>query len=98
MKQKQTDRRSQPVQVPPPTIWALRKNVQAQDNHPSTTGNAALYEPIFSNDSIRITAPADPTKETASTEAVVSAENPQLNIINPETNFLVRELCSKIQD
>jgi hypothetical protein len=73
-----------------PTIWALRKNVRAskQDNNDP----AALYEHIYGYDPIKVVrergeAPKENIRKS-------SAENPSLNILNSETNFLVREIVS----
>lgn len=73
-----------------PTIWALRKNVRAtkQDNNDPAT----LYEHIYGYDPIKVVR----GHEEGSQENVRkgSAENPSLNIINSQTNFLVRDLVS----
>ena len=79
-----------------PTIWALRRNVQAsaQDNHveaPEPTGS--LYEHLFGYDPIRVLNRYDAPRVEAS--APVSADNPNLNILNSQTNFLVMELASE---
>jgi hypothetical protein len=72
-----------------PTIWALRKNVRKVRE-----ATSSLYEHIYGYDPLAaVQSPETPPEEE---EAVRkgSAENPSLNIINPETNFLVRELAS----
>ena len=88
---------TQPIKPTQPTIWALRRNVRAaQDNEPQPAGNAAstgtLYEHLFGYDPIQV------RSQTPATDALhgsaISAENPKLNIINPQTNFLVREMVS----
>lgn len=73
-----------------PTIWALRKNVRGtkQNNDP-----AALYEHIYGYDPIKVMR-GDEEKTTRENVRKGSAENPSLNIINPQTNFLVREIVS----
>lgn len=74
-----------------PTIWALRKNAhldeQRADGRP-----ASLYEHIFGYEPIRVTPPPSQTEEEIRKG---SAENPNLNIINPVTNFIVMELASE---
>ncbi len=76
-----------------PTIWALRRNVRAtkQNNTPQTTPTDTLYEHLFGYDPIRV------MKDRERFEDIHkgSAENPQLNIINPVTNFTVMELASE---
>jgi hypothetical protein len=72
-----------------PTIWALRKNVHAtkQDNAPVT-----LYEHIYGYDPIKVVRGNE--EDTKGNVRKGSAENPSLNILNSETNFLVREIVS----
>lgn len=88
---------TQPIKPTQPTIWALRRNVRAaQDNEPQLSVNnvstGTLYEHLFGYDPIHIARQAAPTD--ISEDAAISAENPKLNIINPQTNFLVREIVS----
>lgn len=91
-KAQETNSIGQNIKQTQPTIWALRKNVRAhQDNEPPAA-SGTLYEHLFGYDPIRlmggqVAAPATDT-------APVSAENPNLNIIHSQTNFLVRELVS----
>lgn len=79
------------VIAPEPTIWALRKNPH---NGNSPKGNDhSLYEHIFGYDPISLLrSPDRPSEDKA---GATSAANPQLNIINPETNFAVMELVSE---
>lgn len=67
-----------------PTIWALRKNARAEHEVADS-----LYGHLYGYDPIRV-----PSQETMQ-ESVRkgSAENPQLNIINSQTNFIVRALA-----
>ena len=72
-----------------PTIWALRKNAKKKED-----GISTLYEHLYGYDPIRVIV----NPETDEPEQAIrkgSAENPHLNIINPETNFTVMELASE---
>ena len=71
-----------------PTIWALRKNTKKKDD-PSS-----LYEHLYGYDPIRVSRP-EMAEEQDETIRTGSAENPQLNILNPVTNFMVMELASE---
>ena len=70
-----------------PTIWALRKNTKKKDDP------ATLYEHLYGYDPIRVARPDQDGQEEAIRKG--SAENPNLNIINPVTNFMVMELASE---
>ena len=69
-----------------PTIWALRKNAKKKKDDPAT-----LYEHLYGYDPIRVIIPQNEAEEAIHKG---SAENPQLNILNPRTNFMVMELAS----
>lgn len=75
-----------------PTIWALRKNIKAsrQDNAPMA--ERSLYEHIYGYDPILVSRPAAVREEEVRKG---SAGNPGLNILNPQTNFAVKELTSE---
>ncbi len=73
-----------------PTIWALRKNAVKDDVAEQQPGT--LYEHLFGYDPIRVQAPANKLEGKIRRG---SAENPALNIINPQTNFLVMEMASE---
>lgn len=82
-------------QPPQPTIWALRKNVRAhQDNTPASTSGNTLYEHLFGYDPIRLLGPAGAALATRPESSPVTADNPKLNIIHSQTNFLVMEMAS----
>lgn len=95
----------QPRPYAPPTIWALRAGIRAdglQDNRkdatksPSdTTYGGTLYEHLFGYDPISVS-PA--RRADAPAPAPIGAENPQLNILAPKTNFIVRDLVSEDTD
>ena len=70
------------------TIWALRKNSKKKKDDSTT-----LYEHLYGYDPIRVIRPDQDGQEEAIRKG--SAENPHLNIINPETNFAVMELASE---
>lgn len=81
-----------------PTIWALRRNVRVQDNQPPSAdipetpvSAGTLYEHLFGYDPIRVLGEHAAPKPM---DAAVTAENPKLNILNPQTGFLVREIAS----
>lgn len=77
-----------------PTIWALRKNVRAhQDNNAPATSGDTLYEHLFGYDPIRLLGGQSAAPALDATP--VSAENPHLNIIHSQTNFLVMEMASE---
>ncbi len=68
-----------------PTIWALRKSTrQVRD------ATHSLYEHLYGYEPIRM--PAGDEGEERVRRG--SAQNPQLNIINPQTNFAIRSLDS----
>jgi hypothetical protein len=70
-----------------PTIWALRKNTRRVKETTSSLYEHLLgYEPIETDHEI---------EEDEEAIRKGSAENPQLNILNPETNFIVMELSSE---
>jgi hypothetical protein len=75
-----------------PTIWALRRNVRAsQDNVPpaeTPPETASLYEHLFGYDPIQMLG----RPKTAAPEV---AENPKLNILNSQTNFMAVKLASE---
>lgn len=74
-----------------PTIWALRKN--GRQKHDGADGT--LYEHLYGYDPIRVLRPdAANGREEAIHKG--SAENPNLNILNAETNFAVMELASEL--
>lgn len=76
-----------------PTIWALRKNVRAhQDNNAPASGDT-LYEHLFGYDPIRLLGGKSAAPALDATP--VSADNPNLNIIHSQTNFLVMEMASE---
>lgn len=83
-----------PALSPEPTIWALRKNPRA-----ANTDNAAdhsLYEHLFGYDPISLVrGRQEPVEQDA---GVTSAQNPNLNILNAETNFAVLELVSDLPE
>lgn len=92
MKMKKQRRIPSPYLKPTePTIWALRKPLRANDD---TSPEATLYEHIFGYDPIRL--PGTPTATEAHEEEIHkgSGENPHLNIINPATNFMVKNMTS----
>ena len=75
----------QSFRFPENTLWALRKNgVRKADTH-----TPSLHEALLGYEPIRI---AEQDNDTP----MVSAENPQLNIITSQTNFLVMELASDL--
>jgi len=74
----------QSFRFPENTLWALRKNGHKQ----ATERVPSLHEALLGYEPIRI---AEQDNETP----MVSAENPQLNIITSQTNFLVMELASE---
>lgn len=79
-----------------PTIWALRKNVRAyQDNNPQPASGNTLYEHLFGYDPIRLVG-QPPLTARREEHTVVTAENPNLNIINPKTNFAVMEIAADL--
>ena len=74
-----------------PTIWALRKNGVKQDEEQDV---GTLYEHLYGYDPIRVM----PLNRIAGDKKNIrkgSAENPELNIIAPQTNFIVMELASE---
>jgi hypothetical protein len=74
----------QSFRFPENTLWALRKNgVKKTDAH-----TPSLHEALLGYEPIRIA-------EQDNYTPMVSAENPQLNIITSQTNFLVMELASE---
>ncbi len=78
-----------------PTIWALRKNAKEADATSLPANDLNLYTHLFGYDPIRI---ASDTLGAKSHDAEIrrgSAENPTLNIINPTTNFMIKELASE---
>lgn len=89
---------TQPIKPTQPTIWALRRNVRAvQDNEPQpmvkdVSSSGTLYEHLFGYDPIQVRSQTSAIENSHG--STVSAENPKLNIINPQTNFLVREMVS----
>lgn len=72
-----------------PTIWALRKNSKAEEN-----AIPSLYEHLYGYDPIRVM-PVNKISDKKEAIRKGSAENPNLNILNPGTNFMVRELASE---
>ncbi len=96
----------------PPTIWSLRAGIRRdglQDNEKATLspketetlGGAAFYEHLFGYDPIRLLQQtmANPNRRSTDIPASPnSAENPRLNVIAPETNFIVRDLVSEDGD
>jgi len=73
-----------------PTIWALRKKGKAEENTVPS-----LYEHLYGYDPIRVLSES----QAASTDAKEtirkgSAQNPNLNIINPATNYAAMEIAS----
>ena len=74
-----------------PTIWALRKNGRQKDDESKGT----LYEHLYGYDPIRVLRP-DIANGQQETIHKGSAENPNLNILNAETNFAVMELASEL--
>ena len=85
-----------PSLAPEPTIWALRKNPRAQ-TVTASTDDPTLYEHLFGYDPISLLR-RQSKADTADMDAgATSAENPNLNIINPETNYAVMELASDLE-
>jgi hypothetical protein len=75
-----------------PTIWALRKGARPDVQSEDTSNEVpSLYEHIYGYDPIRI------NRNRAEREKIQkgSAENPGLNILNPQTNFVVKAITSK---
>ncbi len=72
-----------------PTIWALRKNAKKKEDSIST-----LYEHLYGYDPIRVARP-EVADEPEQAIRKGSAENPNLNILNSGTNFMVMELASE---
>lgn len=73
-----------------PTIWALRKNGVRQEDESA----ASLYEHLYGYDPIRV-APVNRMPDEKQVIRKGSAENPELNILTPKTNFIVMELASE---
>lgn len=95
--QKHGNRIEQSLKPTEPTIWALRRNTSNQNRAAAQTAASApegtLYEHLFGYDPIRLRGPvAAPARPEEVQKG--SAENPKLNILNPATNFLVKELTS----
>ncbi|PZO86814.1 MAG: hypothetical protein DI626_05510 [Micavibrio aeruginosavorus] len=79
-----------------PTIWALRKKAKEQSDDASLPANDLnLYTHLFGYDPIRIAADTLGAKSHDAEIRRGSAENPTLNIINPTTNFMIKELASE---
>lgn len=74
-----------------PTIWALRKNGIKQDNDENV---GSLYEHLYGYDPIRVL-PVNRVSDGKENIRKGSAENPELNILAPKTNFIVMELASE---
>lgn len=84
---------NQSIKPSEPTIWALRK--PAPGNHNATLSpKGTLYEHLFGYDPIRVTSSSSSLAPKPEDIYKGSAGNPQLNIINPATNFLVKDLSS----
>lgn len=75
-----------------PTIWALRKNGIKQDDQ----DEGSLYEHLYGYDPIRVL-PVNRAPDPKAHIRKGSAENPELNILAPKTNFIVMELASEDQ-
>jgi len=75
----------QSFRFPENTLWALRKNGHRQ----TLERTPSLHEALLGYEPIRM-------DEQDNDTPMVSAENPQLNIITPRTNFLVMELASDL--
>lgn len=67
-----------------PTIWALRKNTRQVRE-----ATDSLYEHLYGYEPIRV--PSQEAEEESVRKG--SAENPQLNILNSKTNFIVKALA-----
>lgn len=70
-----------------PTIWALRKNVRKVEDEAVPT----LHQHIYGYEPIRVSR----REETQENVRKGSAENPELNILNPVTSFMVVKLASE---
>lgn len=82
-----------PALAPEPTIWALRRNPRAPETPAASNDQGgSLYQHLFGYDPIELLKKSSPDGEAM---AQTSAENPKLNIINPETNFAVMEIVSE---
>lgn len=84
-----------------PTIWALRKGVRvgdAPEGADDANAGPSLYEHIYGYDPIRIV--RNRAEREKSREAIQkgSAENPALNILNPQTNFVVKAMTSDVKE
>jgi hypothetical protein len=72
-----------------PTIWALRKKGVRQDDE----AVGSLYEHLYGYDPIRVL-PVNRVQDGKEHIRKGSAENPELNIINPTTNFIAMQIAS----
>lgn len=70
-----------------PTIWALRKKGILESEETSVP---SLYEHLFGYDPIQLVVKPETIRKG-------SAENPALNIINPQTNFTLVEIASDMK-
>lgn len=80
-----------------PTIWALRKGARhdGADMIADEANNApSLYEHIYGYDPIRIVRNRTENDKNRAAIQKGSAENPGLNILNPQTNFVVKAMTS----
>lgn len=78
-----------------PTIWALRKNAKEHDAASLPANDLNLYTHLFGYDPIRVAADTLGAETHDETIRRGSSENPTLNIINPTTNFMIKELASE---
>ncbi|PZQ45684.1 MAG: hypothetical protein DI551_06655 [Micavibrio aeruginosavorus] len=82
--------------APEPTIWALRHNPRATANLNGKGGQDGLYQHLFGYNPIDLLGQSLAAEKRPAVAHGASAENPNLNIIQSETNFLLMEIASEM--